>query len=92
VVAFILTPLLLPIAAVVANWIQDFAGLDLNGADLTAYVVSVVVGVALAVYRWLANRGEWEKVMEYVTRTHDEGAEVLGGSVVEGRKAGGRKN
>lgn len=77
IVAFVLTPILLPVSASVATWIQDIAGLDLDGADLTAYVVAVVAGVTVAVYKWLSNRGEWERVIEYINRTHDAGAEVV---------------
>jgi|SRR3954465_2611247 anti-sigma factor RsiW len=72
-VAFVLTPILLPVAAVVANWAQDALGLDLNGADLTAYVVTVVAGVALGAWQWLKNRGEWEKAVEVVGKYHDSG-------------------
>jgi hypothetical protein len=69
-VAFVLTPILLPLSAAVANWMQDVLGLNLNGADLTAFVISVVVGVALAIYKWLSNRGEWERVMTWLTQSH----------------------
>lgn len=61
VVAFILTPILLPVATAIAAWLQDVVGIDLTGQQLTGYVVAIAIGVALVIYRWLANRGEWER-------------------------------
>jgi membrane protease YdiL (CAAX protease family) len=78
VVTFVLTPILLPVAGVVANWGQDVLGLDLNGADLTAYVVSVMVGLALVIYSWVKNRGEWEVAAATVEKLHKSGQDVIG--------------
>lgn len=60
IVAFVLTPVLLPLAGAVANWIQDALGLNLTGLDLTLYVVTVITGVALAAFQWLRGRVKWE--------------------------------
>lgn len=73
VVAFVLTPILLPVTGAVANWVQDAAGLDLDGGALAAYVVAVVAGVALAAFKWLANRGEWEKAVEELEALYNAG-------------------
>jgi hypothetical protein len=78
VVAFVLTPILLPLAGIVANWAQDALGLDLNGADLTAYVVAVVAGVALGAWQWLRNRSEWEKAVLLTRQVHEAGAAYTG--------------
>lgn len=73
IVAFVLTPILLPVAGVAANWAQDVLGLNLDGAELTAYVVSVVVGLALVVMQWLRGRAEWEVAVTKVQELHDRG-------------------
>jgi hypothetical protein len=73
VVAFVLTPILLPVTTIVANWLQDAAGLDLNGGDLAAYLVAIAVGVALAAFQWLRNRGEWERATMEVHKLYDAG-------------------
>lgn len=78
VVAFVLTPILLPIAATVAVWIQDVLGIDLHGDQLTAYVISVVVGVALAAVQWLRNRGVWEKAVLELQKLEAAGRNVIG--------------
>ena len=77
VVAFVLTPLLLPVVGNLANWVQDVLGLDLNGADLTAYVVSVIAGVALVAYQWLRNRGRWEVAAAELAKVRSLGDNVL---------------
>lgn len=60
IVAFVLTPILLPTATAVAAWAQDAIGIDLDGGALTAYVVAVAVGIAAVSATWLFNRGKWE--------------------------------
>lgn len=78
IVAFVLTPILLPVAGVVADWVQDVLGLNLNGADLTAYVVAVVAGLALVIWQWLRGRAEWEKAIALTKQLHDAGTTYTG--------------
>lgn len=80
IVAFVLTPILLPLVGNVANWVQDVLGLDLSGADLTAYIVSVIAGVALVAYQWLRNRGRWEVAAAELARVKRMGDEVMSGA------------
>jgi len=77
IVAFVLTPILMPVAAAVANWSQDVLGLNLDGGALAAYVTAIAVGVALAAYGWLRGRAEWETAILAVKKVHDEGAAGL---------------
>lgn len=74
VVAFVLTPILMPLAAAGANWAQDVLGLNLDGAQLAAYLTAIVVGVALTAYAWLRGRAEWETAVVAVQKIHDVGA------------------
>lgn len=78
VVAFVLTPLLLPLAATVAVWIQDVLGIDLDGSQLTGYVIAVVTGVALAAFQWLRNRGLWEQAQLELAKLEAAGRNVIG--------------
>lgn len=73
IVAFVLTPILLPVVTAGAVWGQNVLGVDLHGDQLTAFIVTTVTGFALVVYRWLANRGEWEKVVKYVEGLYEAG-------------------
>lgn len=76
VIAFVLTPILLPTATAGAAWAQDAIGVNLNGAELTAYVVSVAVGLAVVIATWLRNRGEYEKAVTVIRGLHEQGVAV----------------
>jgi hypothetical protein len=73
VVAFVVTPILLPVVGAFAVWLQDVAGINLNPTETTAYIAAVVAGVGLVAYKWLANRGEWERAVVTVKELHDMG-------------------
>lgn len=81
IVAFALTPVLLPIATTVAVWIQDVAGVDLSGGQLTAYVVAVASGVAITAATWLRNRGQWEVANATIGRLQHLGSYELAGTL-----------
>ena len=69
-VAFVLTPILIPVATGVAAWIQNVVGIDLTGDQLTAYVVAVATGLAIVVATWLRNRGQWEIAQAELQKLH----------------------
>jgi hypothetical protein len=62
-VAFVLTPILLPLVGAAAYWLQDVAGVDLQAdpAVVTAYIVAVVGGLAGVLITWMRNRGNHER-------------------------------
>lgn len=72
-VAFVLTPILLPVATTVAVWLQDALGVDLTGGQLTAYVVAIASGLALTAATWLMNRGKWEIAEAELHKLYDLG-------------------
>lgn len=80
IVAFVVTPILVPGAAAVAAWLQDAIGINLSGAQLTAYVVAVAAGVAIGCATWLRNRGEWEKAQAELIKLYDLGSTALTGT------------
>lgn len=86
IVAGLVLPLLLPITGAFAAWLQDAAGVDLDGAALASYVAAVVVGVALAGYKWLANRGEFEQAVVQTTLWQEEGKRYAEEAVVKDDK------
>jgi hypothetical protein len=72
-VAFVLTPILLPIGTAVAAWLQNAVGIDLHGDQLTGYVVAVAAGLAIVFATWLRNRGQWEIAQAQVQQLHGIG-------------------
>lgn len=59
-VAFVLTPLLLPLVGALAFWLQDALGVDMDPVAVTGFIVSVVGGLAAVLLIWLRNRGQYE--------------------------------
>lgn len=76
IVAGVVTPLLLPLAGAFAIWVNKATGLDLDGAELTAYVGTVVTGVAAVGYKWLSNRGEYEKLKLELEKLYEAGRHI----------------
>lgn len=64
-VAFVLTPILLPVTGAVALWAQDKIGVDVQQyggvAAVVGFEVTVVGGAAGALITWLRNRGNHER-------------------------------
>lgn len=64
-VAFILTPLLLPLVGAGALWLQNQIGFDIQSIGGTpavvGFIVSTVGGLAAVLVTWLRNRGNHEK-------------------------------
>lgn len=74
IVTFVVTPVILPVATAFAVWAQDNLGVNLHGDQLTAYIVTTVAGLAIVIYKWVANLGLWERMVASIEHLHDEGA------------------
>jgi len=74
IVAFVLTPILLPLVGAGSVWAQDAIGVNLDPNEVVAYVVAVVAGCALVAFKWLENRGRFELVAAETQKLHDAGA------------------
>lgn len=60
VVAFILAPVLAIAVPPVTIAVNNLLGTGFSDQQVTAVAVAAVVGVALAVFQWLRNLGNWE--------------------------------
>lgn len=74
IVAFVLTPILLPAVGAISVWMQNSIGIDLPVEAVVGYTISTTIGVALVIYKWLENRGRFEIAAAQVVKLHDEGA------------------
>ncbi len=50
-----------PVFTAVCAWLQKKVGINLDPAALTAFIASVVAGVSIIGFKWLGNRGSWER-------------------------------
>lgn len=83
IVVTIVVPLLLPLGTSLAYGLQKWFGLKLSGASLATYLGTIAAGIAITAYKWLENRGAWEKAVLEIAHLHDVGAnpaDATGGS------------
>ena len=51
----------LPVITAVCAWAQKEIGINLDPASLTAFIASMAVGISVTGFKWLSNRGDWER-------------------------------
>ena len=73
-VAFVLTPLLLPIAGAVSFWLQKKVGIKMDPAEATGFVTSIVAGAGLVAYKWLEGRAAYDKTILEIYKFHQLGS------------------
>jgi hypothetical protein len=56
-----LTALSVPVVTAFCAWLQKKVGIKLDPASLTAFIASMAAGIVITAYRWLSNRGGWER-------------------------------
>jgi hypothetical protein len=54
--------LAVPVVTAFCAWLQKEIGVDLDPASLTAFITSMAAGIAITGYKWLSNRGDWERL------------------------------
>jgi hypothetical protein len=50
-----------PVLTALCAWLQKEVGINLDPAALTAFIASMAAGISIISFRWLANRGSWER-------------------------------
>ena len=71
-----LSVLLTPFAVAFANWVLDNTGVDLPSKDITVILVAFVLGVAAIVYKWLHNRGAYERALLELEKVYGAGRDI----------------
>jgi hypothetical protein len=74
IVVTVVVPLLLPLGTSLAYGLQKWFGIKLSGASLATYLGTIAAGIAITAYKWLENRGAWEKSVLEIAHLHDVGA------------------
>jgi len=88
VVAFVLGPILLIAVPPVTNAINEVFGLGFSDQQISNVVIAIVVGVALLGYKWLQNRGAYERSVLELHKLYEAGNDLAaqqasGGTVTE---------
>jgi hypothetical protein len=54
--------LAVPLLTGLCAWLQKEIGINLDPASLTAFIASMAAGISITGYKWLSNRGDWERL------------------------------
>src|SRR5262249_9702129 len=73
IVAAIVVPLVLPLGTSLAFALQKWFGIHLTGATLAGYLAAIAAGLATRGYKWLDNRGNWERTVLQLAHAYDAG-------------------
>jgi len=78
VVAGIVVPVVLPLATSLAYGIQKWLHFKLTGGALAGYLGTIAGGIAITAYKWLENRGAWERAVLDVAHVYETGEDPTG--------------
>jgi hypothetical protein len=56
-----LVALAVPVVTAFCAWVQRKIGIKLDPAELTAFIASMGAGIIVTAFKWLSNRGTWER-------------------------------
>jgi hypothetical protein len=51
-----------PVITALCAWLQKEIGINLDPASLTAFITSMAAGISITGFKWLSNRGDWERL------------------------------
>ena len=71
-----LTTLLSPFAIAFCNWVLDNTGVDLQSKEITVILVAFALGGAALVYKWLHNRGAYERALLELEKVYGAGRDI----------------
>lgn len=80
VVTFLLAPLLLTAVPPVTNAVNEVFGLGFTDQQISNVVIAIVIGLALVVYKWLSNRGAYERTIVELHKLYEAGHELANAS------------
>lgn len=61
--ATVLAALAVPLVTGLCAWLQRKVGINLSPAALTAFIATMGAGIFVTAFKWLANRGSWERTI-----------------------------
>jgi hypothetical protein len=61
--ATVLAALAVPLVTGLCAWLQQKLGINLSPAALTAFIATMGAGIFVTAFKWLGNRGSWERTI-----------------------------
>ena len=81
IVAFVLAPVLVVAVPPVVDGLNNVLGTDFSNQQISNIAIATVVGLAIVVYKWLGNRGQWEKAMAELHLLYESGRQEVDNQV-----------
>jgi hypothetical protein len=78
----VITAVAIPVITAVCAWLQKQLGIKLDPAALTAFIASMGAGIVLTAYKWMSNRGSWERAVLDAYKVYLTGQSVTSNQVV----------
>ena len=75
IVAFALAPLLAIAVPPVVNAVNSVLDTDFSDQQISNIAIATIVGIALVVWQWLRNRGNWERAIAELYALYESGRE-----------------
>ena len=72
-VSGLIVPVLLPVSTIISFYLQKWLGFKLSAGSLAAYLGTIVAGVGVTAYKWVANRGAYEQALLEIVKLHEFG-------------------
>lgn len=73
IVAFGLTPLLALVVPPVVDGLNTALGTDFSNQEISNIAIATVVGIAIVIWQWLRNRGNWERALAEIYSVYEGG-------------------
>lgn len=77
IVAFVLAPVLLVAVPPVTNAINEVLGTGYSDQQISNVAIATVVGLAIVIWQWLRNRGNWEKQLAELKALYEAGEQAI---------------
>ena len=79
IVAFAIAPLLALAVPPVVDALNTALGTDFSNQEISNIAIATVVGVAIVIWQWLRNRGNWERAVAELYTVYEHGRDVVPG-------------
>ncbi len=72
-VSGLVVPVVLPVSTIISFYLQKWLHFKLDAGSLAAYLSTIAAGVSITAYKWVSNRGDYERALLEIVKLHELG-------------------
>lgn len=72
-VSGLVVPIALPLSTVISFYVQKWLKFHLDAGSLAAYLGTIAAGASVSAYKWVDNRGAYERGLLDIVKLHELG-------------------